>query len=75
LAARSCLKRAVCHAHEAAAETKRQAKAGIDPREQRQQEQTEAADARKLTFAIMADQFLDRYARPKLRARTVEEYR
>ncbi|MFW6028568.1 MAG: tyrosine-type recombinase/integrase, partial [bacterium] len=35
---------------------------------------TEAADARKLTFAIMADQFLDRYARPKLRARTVEEY-
>ena len=61
-------------AHEAAAGTKRQAKAGIDPREQMQQEQTEAADARQLTFAIMADQFLDRYARPKLRARTVEEY-
>jgi len=64
----------LAQAHGKAAEVKRMAKAGVDPREVKRQEQTEAEDARKLTFEIMADQFLDRYARPKLRARTVEEY-
>jgi len=61
-------------AHKKAAEVKRMAKAGDDPREQRQQEQAEAAEARELTFAVMADRFIERYAKPKLRPRTVEGY-
>ena len=64
----------LAQAHEKAAETKRQAKAGIDPREQRQQEQAAADEARSLTFGVMADRFIERYAKPKLRARTIEGY-
>jgi len=61
-------------AHAAARHAKLAAKAGIDPREQRRQHQTEAADARKLTFGVVADQFVERYARTRLKPRTIEGY-
>jgi hypothetical protein len=62
-------------AHEEAREAKHQAKAGLDPRDLRRQRQGQAEDAAKLTFGKVADNFLARYAEPKLRARTVDEYR
>ena len=61
-------------AHQAATSAKRQAKAGVDPREFERERQSEADEARALTFGAMADQFLDRYAKPKLRTRTIEGY-
>jgi integrase len=61
-------------AHVAATTAKRQAKAGVDPREVEQQRQTDAEEARQLTFGVMADQFIERYAKPKLRDRTIEGY-
>src|SRR5262245_33156469 len=65
----------LARAHEEAREAQRQAKAGLDPRDLRQQRQSEVQDAAKLTFARVADDFLTRYAEPKLRARTVDQYR
>lgn len=61
-------------AHQAAREAKHQAQGGADPREVRRQRRQDAQQAEKLTFAGMTDDFLARYAKPKLRARTVEEY-
>jgi hypothetical protein len=61
-------------AHIAATTAKRQAKAGIDPREVERERQSEADEARALTFGAMADQFLERYAKPRLKPRTIEAY-
>ena len=57
------------------AAAKVEAKAGGDPREQKHQRQLEAADARKLTFGVVSDQFIERYAQTRLRPRTVEAYK
>src|SRR6266508_2561615 len=54
-------------AHLAAREAKHQAKAGLDPRELYKRRQAEMQDAEKLTFSRMVDDFLARYAKPKLR--------
>jgi integrase len=64
----------LAEAHAAAREVKRLAKAGIDPREEKRQRQSEADEARALTFSAMADQFLERYARPRLKPRSVVAY-
>jgi integrase len=61
-------------AHQAATTAKRQAKSGIDPREVQRQLQSKADEARTLTFGAMADQFLERYAKPRLKPRTIEAY-
>jgi integrase len=65
----------LAEAHEEAREAQRHAKAGRDPREVRRNRETEVQETAKLTFAKVAGEFLARYAEPKLRARTVEEYR
>src|SRR5437773_1205587 len=61
-------------AHLAAREAKHQAKAGLDPRNIRKQRRVEIQDAEKLTFGRVVDDFLARYAKPKLRDRTIQEY-
>jgi integrase len=61
-------------AHEAAREVKRQAKAGVNPRDARQQRQVEAQETRQQAFGAIADQFIDRYA-SKLRSRTTGTYK
>jgi integrase len=61
-------------AHQAATAAKRAAKAGLDPREQKKQRQAEAVEARKLTFGCMADLFIERHAKPKLRPSTIKAY-
>jgi integrase len=61
-------------AHVAAREAKRQAKGGIDPRVEKRRRQTEADEARALTFGAMADEFLERYAKPRLRPRSIVAY-
>jgi integrase len=62
-------------AHTAAITAKRQAKAGVDPREAQRLRQNNAEEARQLTFDLMADQFIERYAKPKLRERTIGGYK
>jgi integrase len=62
-------------AHAAAVTAKRQAKAGVDPRQVARERQTEAEEARQLTFGVLADQFIERYAKPKLRDRTIGGYK
>jgi integrase len=64
----------LAEAHTAAHEAKRLAKAGIDPREEKRQRQSEADEARALTFGTMADQFIERYARPRLKPRSIIGY-
>lgn len=64
----------LAEAHDAAREAKRQAKAGNDPREVQKQRQLAFKELQLQTFGIMADQFLDRYARPKLRTSTIAGY-
>jgi integrase len=61
-------------AHTAATTAKRQAKSGVDPREAQRLRQSDAEQARQLTFGVMADQFVERYAKPKLRDRTIGGY-
>jgi hypothetical protein len=54
-------------AHTAATTAKRQAKAGVDPREAQRLRQSDADEARATHLRRMADQFIERYAKPKLR--------
>ena len=61
-------------AHAAARNAKLVVKAGIDPREQTRQQQVDVADARRLTFSVVANQFMERYACTRLRPRTIEAY-
>jgi integrase len=64
----------LAEAHTAAREAKRLAKAGIDPREEKRQRQSEADEARALTFGAMADQFIERYAKPRLKPQSIRGY-
>jgi integrase len=61
-------------AHAKAREARQHAKAGTDPREVERQRQLEFSELQQQTFGTMADQFLNRYAKPKLRPRTIEGY-
>src|SRR4051812_43494270 len=65
----------LAEAHEEARDAQKQARAGRDPRDLRRHRETAAQEAAELTFAKIADEFVARYAKPKLRARTVAEYR
>jgi hypothetical protein len=64
----------LAEAHAKARDAKQQAKSGTDPREVERHRQLEVSELQQQTFGSMADQFLDRYAKPKLRARTIEGY-
>ena len=65
----------LAEAHDAARTARSQVKGGSDPREIQKQTKADAKDAQRLTFGGMVDEFMDRYAKPNLRDRTVTEYR
>ncbi len=64
----------LAEAHEAAQVAKIEAKTGGDPRESKRQAALAAEDAASLTFGGMANQFIERYAKIRLRPRTIEAY-
>ncbi len=55
------------HAREEAGEIIRQARKGVDPREQRRQVRREAERARRDTFAAVVEDFISKYAKPRNR--------
>ena len=64
----------LAEAHAAAREAKLEAKVGGDPRETKRHAALAVEDAAKLTFGSMADQFIERYAKTRLKPRTIEAY-
>ena len=54
-------------AREEAGEIIRQARKGVDPREQRRQARREAERARRDTFASVVEDFIEKYAKPRNR--------
>ncbi len=54
-------------AREEAGEIIRQARKGVDPREQRRQARREAERARRDTFAVVVEDFIEKYAKPRNR--------
>ena len=64
----------LAEAHAAARAAKIEAKAGGDPRASMRQAARVAEDAASLTFGAMADQFIERYAKVRLKPRTIEAY-